>query len=276
MRSILSPVPNVYIEDNEFKLYEDWHQSYMIAREKHGFLLAWLLALVEQGKPVINPPQFGTVSLLKPLQIFKLQQKGFPTPRTLVTNDPREAAEFVKEVGRAVAKPILGGAYCERMTEDAISRLPSIAGSPIILQEEIEGPDIRVTAVKGRILSAVSIHSDSVDFRASEAYERNEAIMASVELSEATTRLCLEAMDAIGLEFTSIDLKRTGPDDHVILELNFSPAFLWIETRTGHEISAGVAEYLIQRAGDRTITGSKRENFFHYGVPKPSQAFGAP
>ncbi len=75
------------------------------------FLLAWLLGLVALGKPVVNPPHLATISLLKPYQLLRLKQLGFPTPRTLVTNDPAEAEAFVAAVGRAVAKPVLGGAF---------------------------------------------------------------------------------------------------------------------------------------------------------------------
>lgn len=281
LRSILSPVPNVYVEGDEYRLYEDWHQTYMLAREKHGFLLSWLLALLEQGKTVVNPPHLGTVSLLKPFQMFRLKQLGFPTPRTLVTNDPDEARAFLATVGRVVCKPVIGGAFCERVTAETLARLELIRQSPVIFQEEVAGPDIRVTAVPGRVLSAVEIESDAVDFRATEAYGRGQEQYVAVTLPPEVEELCFQAMEATGLAFSGIDLKRTGPDSYVILELNFSPAFLAIEARTGHPISEGLARYLLHCAepSEASVTvpvtrpeqRPRRETFFHYGLPKPSE-----
>lgn len=283
LRSILSPVPEVYVEGGAYHLYEDWHQSYMLSREKHGFLLAWMLALLDQGKPIINPPHLGTVSLLKPFQMFRLKHQGFPTPRTLVTNDPAEARSFVEQVGKAVCKPVLGGAFCERVTEEVLHRLPLIAGSPVIFQEEVEGPDIRVTAVPGRVLSAVSIESDQVDFRATDAYEVGAEVYTPVTLSREVSELCFRAMEATGLGFSGIDLKRTASGGYVILELNFSPAFLAIERKTGHAISEGLAEYLChcarpseRQARVEPAPAARREAFFHYGVPVPSPRPGQP
>jgi hypothetical protein len=297
LRSILSPVPEVHVENDRYKFYDDWHQSYMQNREKHGFLLAWLLGLMAAGKPVVNPPHLGTVSLLKPYQMLKLKQLGFPTPRTVVTNDPDVARAFVASVAGAIAKPTLGGAFCERVTDATLARLDLIRQSPVIFQEEVPGPDIRVTAVAGQILSAVEVESDQVDFRATDAYARNEQRLTSVTLSAAASEMCLAAIDACDLGFTAIDLKRTGPDQYVILELNFSPAFLWIESRVGHPITAGLAQFLVAcAAGDQEppagsvaadlVTtedaeagegGSPRpEMFFDYGVPRPSEFSGQP
>lgn len=294
LRSILSPVPNVYVEDDRFKLYDDWHQSYMLAREKHGFLLSWLAGLVESGKPVINPPQLGTVSLLKPYQLLRLERLGFPVPRTLVTNDPGRAREFVTSVGRAIAKPVLGGAFAEEMAPEALARLELIRQSPVMFQQLVEGPDIRVTAAGGHVLSAVEVESDKLDFRATDAYERGEERLTPVELPPWVHEMCKQAMEASGLGFTAIDLKRRSPDEYVILELNFSPAFLWVERKTGHPISEGLARYLVycgdQAAGvgespppeeaaeqlaERVVPRSQGlQTFFDYGVPRPSAVMG--
>ncbi len=301
LRSVLSPVPNVFVEDDRFKLYDDWHQSYMLAREKHGFLLSWLLGLMEMGKPVVNPPHMGTVSLLKPFQLQRLARWGFPVPRTLVTNDPAKAADFVATVGRAIAKPVLGGAFAQEVTAEVLARLDLIRQSPVIFQELVAGPDIRITAVGGQILSAVEVESDKLDFRETDAYEKGEVGLTPVELPGRVQEMCLRAMDASGLAFTALDLKRRGPDDYVILELNFSPAFLWVERKTGQPISEGLARYLVFCAEHAARTGRpvpgaeaapapipgpglaasectpKRQGlqtFFDYGLPKPSAVTG--
>ncbi|MOA63495.1 hypothetical protein D3C78_1892440 [compost metagenome] len=79
--------------------------------------------------------------------------------------------------------------------------------------------------------------------------------------------LCFKAMAVSELGFSGIDLKRVGPDRYVIIELNYSPVFVGIEALTGHPISAGLAEYLIQCAQP----GSARRGFFHFEAPRPGQ-----
>lgn len=274
LRSLLSPVPEVYVEEGRYKLYADWHQSYMAAREQHGFLLAWLMALLDQGKAMVNPPHLGTISLLKPYQLFRLEQLGFPVPRTIVTNDPAEARAFVQGVGDAVCKPAIGGAFCEAVTDEVLARLQAITRSPVIFQERLMGPDIRVTAVPGRVLSAVEVESDQLDFRATAAYEAGEEVYTPVRLPEAVEAMCFAAMEASGLGFSGIDLKRVGPEAYVILELNFSPAFLAIELKTGHPVSEGLASYLLhcaERVAAQAGPVPDRDGpFFRFAAPEPS------
>jgi glutathione synthase/RimK-type ligase-like ATP-grasp enzyme len=198
------------------------------------------------------------VSLLKPFQLQRLERWGFPVPRTLVTNDPDRARDFVAGVGRAIAKPVLGGAFAQEMAPEAVARLELIRQSPVMFQELVAGPDIRVTAAGGRILSAVEVESDRLDFRATEAYERGEEQLTPVDLPAWVHEMCRRAMEASGLGFTALDLKRRGPDDYVILELNFSPAFLWVERKTGHPISEGLARYLVYCAEHAARAGTMR------------------
>lgn len=273
LRNILAPVPYVYAEDGHYRLYEDWYQGYMENREKHAFLLGWLMGLVAQGKRVINPPHLG-VDTVKPYQLLRLKQAGLPTPRTLVTNDADAVREFMGLVGPIVTKPVYGGAYCERVDEAVLARLPLLASAPAIFQEEIRGADLRVTAVPGEILSAVEIANEGVDYRAGDAYGRRESY-TPVQLPPRVAELCFKAMDVSDLGFTGIDLKRVSADEYVIIELNYSPVFEGIERITGHPISRGLARYLIQCAGGAAPeTAEKRlpraqRSFFRFEAPRP-------
>lgn len=274
LRNVLSPVPYVKEVDDTYHLYADWHQDYMINVEKHGFLLSWMLALLAQGKFIVNPPHLGSVNSLKGFQLFRLRQLGLPTPRTLITNDPEEARAFVITVDRAIVKPSMGGALTERVTTETLERLPLIAHSPVIFQEEVAGPDIRVTAVGNRILSVVEIESDALDFRDDTRYKAGRPRYKATTLPEAVERQCLEAMEASGLLFSGIDLKRVGPDQYVFLELNFSPVWEGIQLATGHGIAEGLAAYLVELAGSAPVAPvslkPRQKNFFYYAVPKPS------
>lgn len=277
LRNVLSPVPYVYADDGRYRLYDDWHQDYMENREKHAFLLGFLLALQAQGKVLVNPAELG-VDTVKPYQLFRLKQAGLPTPRTLITNDADAVREFMAIVGPVVCKPVYGGAHCERVEGAVLDRLPLIAGAPAIFQEEVKGADVRVTAVPGQILSAVEIASDGVDYRAGARYGE-AGTYTPVELPPQVAAMCFKAMEVSGLGFTGIDLKRTAAGDYVFIELNYSPVFSGIEQITGHPISEGLARYLIGCAagvgGDRPASAAAapvsapRRGFFLFEGPRP-------
>lgn len=278
LRNVLSPVPYVYAEDGRYRLYDDWHQDYMENREKHAFLLGFLLALQAQGKVLVNPADQG-VDTVKPYQLFRLKQAGLPTPRTLVTNDVDAVREFMAIVGPVVCKPVYGGAHCERVEGPVLDRLPLIARSPAIFQEEIKGVDVRVTAVADQILSVVEIASEGVDYRAGVAYGQ-AGTYTPVELPAHVRAMCFKAMEVSGLGFSGIDLKRTARGEYVIIELNYSPVFYGIEQVTGHPISEGLARYLIACAagvgGDRSPLSTAPalpvapRGFFQFEGPQPN------
>jgi glutathione synthase/RimK-type ligase-like ATP-grasp enzyme len=282
LRNILSPVPYVYAENDSYRLYEDWYQDYMVNIEKHGFLLSWLLALLAQGKFVVNPPHLGGINSLKAFQMFRLRQLGLPIPRTLITNDPEEARAFLTLVGPAVVKPSMGGAYCESVTPEVLERLPLIVRSPVIFQEQVRGVDLRVTAVADKILSVVEIESDALDFRDDSRYRDGRPVYKEAVLPPEVERMCMEAMEASGLLFSGIDLKRTPSGEYVLIELNYSPVWDGIQQIMGHPIAEGLAAYLIACAKSVQAApkqekpvlppslAPKQKNFFYYAAPKPS------
>lgn len=247
LRSVMSPIPPASVEDGELVLYDDWYQDYMVARERHGFWLSWMIALMRHGKPFVNPPALANLDPLKPLQLVDLKRRGIPTPRTLITNSPEEVRSFLAEVGEVVYKPVLGGAYCRRLDAEALERLEAIASSPVIFQEYVPGDNVRVTALPDRILSACVVAGDEVDFRAGEAFLMGGEPMTEVELPPAVRALCWAAMQACGQLFSGIDLKRTPSGEYVLLECNFRPAWRHVERGTGAPITEGLVDFLLRQ-----------------------------
>lgn len=246
IRSVMAPFPYVFVADGEYHLYEDWHQDFMTAREKHVFLLSWLMQLGDQGKRLVNRPWLATLNPLKPYQIAVCRRAGIRVPRTLVTNSPQAVRDFKAEVGRVIFKPVVGGAYCQELDDDAMANLDAIARTPVTFQEYIPGDNVRVTALEDRILSACVVSGDEIDFRAGEAFMAGEEPMHEMELPEDARRMVFAAMKAHGLVFTGIDLKVTPAGEFVFLESNHSPAWLHVEAGTGAPITEALVDYLLR------------------------------
>lgn len=246
LRSVMSPLPYVQINDGVMELYDDWHVQYMRARQKHGFLLSWLLALQAQGKLLVNPIPYAQIGQLKPFHTYSLITAGIPVPPTLMTSEPAAALDFLQKYPLAVYKPVMGGAVARMVDESVVERLDLIRECPVIFQQYLRGENIRVTMTEEKILSVCAIPADTVDFRESSGYAAGQTKYTPTSLPPDVEALCFRAIKTSGYRFTAIDIVRTFPHDYYFLECNFAPAYIEIEHTTGHAISAGIADYLIK------------------------------
>ena len=150
--------------------------------------------------------------------------------------------------GRVIHKVMTAPRHCfletKRWGEDERRALSGFELSPVMLQEEIEGPhDLRVTIVGGEALAArVSPRAGAtgaVDSRLdlSAHYE-------PCELPADTRGALFSLMERLGLVYGAIDLKVTAEGEHVFLEVNPQGQYLYLEILTGLPITAAVAGYL--------------------------------
>src|SRR5205814_9769381 len=98
-----------------------------------------------------NPPLLDAGNGSKPLQTFTLAKYGFRVPRTLTTNSPDEAVAFAEELGWQVIYKSTSAlpSVANRLTPDRRDDLDKIRACPVLLQEEVAGPDVRVHFVAG-------------------------------------------------------------------------------------------------------------------------------
>lgn len=248
LRAVMSPIPHVYVQNGEMHLYDDWHAQYMRAREKHGFLLSWLLGQMQRGKWILNAPQFALIGQLKPFHTDALIRAGLPLPPTLMTSDPDEARAFIRTHEQVVYKPVMGADSCRMVNQEVWDRLDAIRHSPTIFQAFVKGEAIRVTLTRERILSVVRIPSETVDFRDAEGYREGATRYETVTLPSEIEQMCLRAIQVSGYHYTAIDLVRSFPHGYWLLECNYAPAYAAIEEQTGHAISEGLVDYMLQMA----------------------------
>lgn len=226
----------------------DWYRRGMQQQERSTFAQSLLLDLELRGKPMVN--RLGATQPYdhKPLQLAVLGRLGVPLPRTLITNFPQAARLFLAEAGACICKPLAGGAETRAVDEELLSRLDLIQAAPVILQERVSGPDIRVTVVGDRVVSSVAIESSTLDYRSGAAYQSGGARYEEHPLPVAVASMCVKAAAALGQTLSGVDLKHAGGaaglEGYVMLEANSAPVYLDIEQKTGARITEAILDWL--------------------------------
>jgi len=215
------------------------------ARESRSFFLGALQAM---GGMFVNCPAASDRARLKALQLRVAESLGFKTPRTLLTNDPHKAREFVgARLKKCVYKTFTGtdfGFFETRLADSAedISELWRLRKCPIILQEHIDGDlDLRATVVGETVFCAAidfkhGVHGvDSrVDHNPTFAFPLSRPI---IDALVGMTR-------AFGLIYAAIDLRYSEKEGFTFFELNPEGQYLWTEIHGSLPISAALAEML--------------------------------
>ncbi len=244
-------VPRAFGADGSYWLYDDWYRDWMQSQERQALVAAWLQALEERGVTLLNPPS-SAAAQSKPTQLMKLAKAGLPVPPFVITADPDVARQFLEAYPDSVIKPALGGGFCRPIGPEQADKLQQIRRSPVILQQRAPGFDVRVTAVYGRILSAVAmdVGEDVLDYRQAIAYQAGEARYTPVELTGEVEQICYKAMEVCGMGLAGIDLRVAQDGTAVLLESNPRPGWLAIQQATGAPIADGIAEYLVFLAAE--------------------------
>lgn len=214
-------------------------------------LSAWnaLLERLSSHATVVNPPPTHDLHGLKPWEMEVSRQNGWPVPLTLATSDPSALLELDREHARSwIQKGMVGGygytvAFRPPATEDEARA--HVAARPVMVQERIEGDNVRAYVVGSAVVGAARIVPDDageIDSR------RGTGRLERIHLDEGARRLAVDAAAHWGLAFCAVDLMRDealGRD--VLLECNSAPFFVEFERRTGIDVSSPLADLLLGR-----------------------------
>lgn len=227
----------------------EWFRRGMSQVERSSYAQSAIMDLELMGKPIVNPLLASAPFDHKPLQLSTFFRAGLPIPRTFITNFPDAVRIFdddVRAQGRSlITKPTAGGAETLVVDDGVRARLDSITQAPVIFQERIEGPDVRVTVVGGQVISSVVVMSeDGVDYRRGEAYRRGDALYVDHPLPDDVKDLCVKAADLCHHVLSGVDLKRGSDGSYTLLEANSAPVYLDIERKTGAPITAHIVAWL--------------------------------
>lgn len=231
--------PAGYGVDADEAMKEDWRRTMMAFRERSTLLAAVLLRWERLGTALYNSST-SNINITKPYQLALLQAAGLPVPITLWSNDPAAVLRFCSE-HEAIYKPVSGGAATRRVEprDLAPERLAKLQAAPVCFQELLPGDDVRVYVIDGRVICALRIVTDAIDFR------QNETRIEPLELPDEVSAQCIRAAEVLGLRYTGMDIKGDRHGVYKILELNPSAMFLGFEQRAGVDIRGPLCDALI-------------------------------
>ncbi len=200
----------------------------------------------------VNHPEHDALACHKTYQLAVAQRLGWTVPRTCITNEPRSAADFIAscEGERAVFKSLSATPQTWRttrfVTRADLAKIEQVRLAPVIFQEYVPGVDLRVTVVGDDIFAAAI---DATATRSPQDWRPvyDEAEVTACELPSAVAARVRALVQALGLAYAAIDLRRRGDGAHVFLESNPSGQWLDVEDRVGLPISEALASFLAGR-----------------------------
>lgn len=198
----------------------------------------------------INPRAADDAAHHKPFQWSVAKKIGLNIPRTLVTNKPDIARNFINEVGigKTVFKAFLASFDAWRETrlvlQEDTERLELVRFAPVIFQEYIEGVDLRITVIGDQIFAA-EIDAQKTSYPVDMRMVIGETEIRAVKLPEKLEKALIQLQHSLGLKYGAIDMRRTPTGEYYFLEVNPAGQWLFVERETGLPISQAVADYLI-------------------------------
>ena len=227
----LNPTPAVH---ESLGVPQEAEPIYVLER-RYG--IHWLLN--EVSFPVVNRPYAGRSNSSKPYQMMKLKKNGFNVPRWIATNDEKATAKFITTCSKgAIYKASSGLRSQVRLFDDKLMSLMAKGTSPTVVQEYVEGVDVRIHVI-GKQIFASQVQSQAIDYR----FERNGTKYSAVETPSLIQLICLKMAASEGLVLAGFDFRRTPDDEWFCLEMNPVPTFLPYEAGTGQPIGDAIVDF---------------------------------
>ncbi len=212
-------------------------------------LWGYFLSLSETV-PFVNAPMAEAAANYKLVQLEKALQNDLAVPTTLITNNPQEAATFVREreqAGRTCVvkqlRPTQSAGYLTQPISSADApRFAQIQDAPVILQERVHGLDVRVVVVGEAVFAAseeARVATGIPDIRAT-----FDTSCAPLVVPEDVRLKLLALHRQLGLAFGAYDFIRSDDGRWVFLEVNTSGQWLYVESGAAHRISEALARLL--------------------------------
>ncbi len=231
---------------------------------------------------VLDPPERVRLCDHKLRQLRMAKELGMATPRTLVTNDPVAAQQFIASCPRgAVAKMLTGFAiyddqqagqpaerkddnmkqervvFTSSLTPELLKKLDGLRYCPMVFQEKIEKRlELRITVIGARMFAAAV---DSQAMAGAEIDWRQKGAKLVESWTSYTLPKELEAqlgeyMARIGMQYSAIDVIVEPSGRHVFLEANPGGEFVWLESCSPHfPLVAALADALTDQPGARRV-----------------------
>lgn len=198
----------------------------------------------------VSPPQATEAAMMKSWQLRVAASVGLEIPRTLITNSPREAGEFVAAVGvdRTVYKAF--SATVDNWRETRVLRpaelelLDAVRYAPVIFQEYVPASvDLRVTLIGDEVYPA-AIHSQELEYTVDFRMHLDEVKMEPAILPESVVAALHRLLERMRLRYGAVDMRRTPDGRYVFLEINPAGQWIFVEEKTGQPMTDAMARLL--------------------------------
>jgi RimK family alpha-L-glutamate ligase len=220
--------------------------------EQIVFRVDALHALEALGVRVVNRALAIERAIDKFLASALVAAAGVPTPRTFACERAADALEaFAALGGDVIVKPLFGsmGFGMARVEDPDVAarvfRALEIERAVYYLQETVphDGVDIRALVVGERVVAA--IERVGTGWRANLA---RGARARPAHLDDGRAELCVRAAAALGADYAGVDLLRSADGRDYVLEVNAIPGWHGVESATGIDVAAAIAEHLERTA----------------------------
>ena len=202
------------------------------------------------GVPVINPPHAIERAADKYFTLTLLEEAGLRIPKTVATENIREALKAFVDTGQnAVLKPIFGSRglgitrTSDYETTRRILRLLHYNHLVLYIQEYVkhENCDMRCLVIGGRIAAAM--------YRVSKNWKTNISQGGKpipFKPNEEIERIAVRAAQAIGCEVAGVDLME-DESGVMVHEVNSQPGFIGLQMSSGVDIASEIVDYVISK-----------------------------
>lgn len=200
----------------------------------------------------VNDPEKDEVAGRKAFQLKVASRVGLRIPRTLMTNSPDRAREFVRQEGPAgtIYKAFLATESSWRETRrlklDELDLIDAVQFAPVIFQEYIRANvDLRITVI-GNEIFPIEVRSETSAYAFDYRMNLGQAVFRPHTLPASVEGSLRELMRELGLVYGAIDMRWTPEGEYVFLEVNPSGQWQFVAERAGVPISDAMARYLFQ------------------------------
>lgn len=209
---------------------------------------------------VVNRPQnhFFANNKIDQLNFAVNNSENIYVPDTIVSNNPTVVKNFYEKHKGNVCFKLQKGViiksdeqyqtiYTNRVTKSDLEKIDLVATHPCLFQEYIEkNYEIRIIATEFDQVG-IAIHSQKsevskIDFR---KYDFDNVTYNHIELPNEIKQFCLKMIKHYGLHFGVFDFIFSINKEFVFLELNPNGQWLWLQLKSGYDLTELVAKNII-------------------------------
>lgn len=215
------------------------------------FQMDSLHLLAKHGMPIINPPGAIEKAVDKYYTLALLSERGIPVPKTVITENIREAMDAFRSFGgEAVIKPVFGsrGIGVARIRDEDIAervmRTLRFYRHTLYVQEFVgHGTrDIRTFIIGGRVAAGM--------FRVSNSWKTNVsrgALPKHFQVDPEVESLAVKAAEVLGCKIAGVDIMESERG-LLVHEVNSQPGWRGLQTTTNVHITDEIASFVIGEA----------------------------